>query len=74
MTPYYRSSIFVRWNNLKMKVNQAKQRLGPRIQAEASSVTQVPYLTRRRCAFLNMLLQSDFITDLKTFCVSKSCY
>ena len=30
-----------RWNNLKMKVNQAKQRLGPRIQAEASSVTQV---------------------------------
>ena len=33
-----------RWNNLKMKVNQAKQRLGPRIQAEASSVTQVIHM------------------------------
>lgn len=35
---------FDRWNNLKMKVNQAKQRLGPRIQAEASSVTEVTSL------------------------------
>ena len=37
-----------RWNNLKMKVNQAKQRLGPRIQAEAASVTEVTvwYLLR----------------------------
>lgn len=26
-----------------MKVNQAKQRLGPRIQAEASSVTEVNF-------------------------------
>ena len=33
-----------RWNNLKMKVNQAKQRLGPRIQAEAASVTEVTCL------------------------------
>lgn len=32
---------FLRWNNLKMKVAQAKQRLGPRIQSEEKSVTAV---------------------------------
>ncbi len=35
---------FLRWNNLKMKVAQAKQRLGPRIQSEAKSVTVVSNL------------------------------
>ena len=44
-----------RWNNLKMKVNQAKQRLGPRIQAEASSVTQVL-----------RLLSGSFVVSWKT--------
>jgi hypothetical protein len=30
-----------RWNNLKTKVSLAKQRLGPRIQEESVSITQV---------------------------------
>jgi len=30
-----------RWNNLKSKVSLAKQRLGPRIQQEAESITRV---------------------------------
>ncbi len=30
-----------RWNNLKTKVSLAKQRLGPRIQEESASITQV---------------------------------
>ena len=33
--------VFFRWNNLKMKVAQAKQRLGPRIQSEEIAVTAV---------------------------------
>lgn len=32
-----------RWNNLKLKVAQAKQRLGPRIQSEEKAVTAVSY-------------------------------
>ena len=43
-----------------MKVNQAKQRLGPRIQAEASSVTQVADPVRSvlsvACSFILILI------------------
>lgn len=43
-----------------MKVNQAKQRLGPRIQAEASSVTQVANPVRSvlsvACSFILILM------------------
>ena len=43
-----------------MKVNQAKQRLGPRIQAESSSVTQVanPVTTvlSVACSFILILM------------------
>lgn len=35
------SSAPTRWNNLKTKVSLAKQRLGPRIQEESASITQV---------------------------------
>ena len=31
----------VRWNNLKMKVSQAKKKLGPRIQAQHKDVAEV---------------------------------
>eukprot|EP00795_Rhopilema_esculentum_P016198 gene16198-7569_t len=43
----------LRWNNLKMKVNQAKQRLGPRIQAEAESVTKTLQKFGERCLQLD---------------------
>ncbi|XP_057302207.1 uncharacterized protein LOC130636487 isoform X2 [Hydractinia symbiolongicarpus] len=39
-----------RWDNLKMKVNQAKQVLGPKIQAEESSVIKVLTDFKEQCA------------------------
>ncbi|XP_066025345.1 uncharacterized protein [Pocillopora verrucosa] len=52
MTQKFYAAAPQRWNNLKMKVNQAKQRLGPRIQAEASSVTQELRAFGDRCESL----------------------
>ncbi|XP_020627063.1 dynein beta chain, flagellar outer arm-like isoform X2 [Orbicella faveolata] len=52
MTEKFYTAAPQRWNNLKMKVNQAKQRLGPRIQAEASSVTQELKAFGDRCESL----------------------
>lgn len=54
-----------------MKVNQAKQRLGPRIQAEASSVTQVANPVRSvlfvACSFI-LILMVYFKTMLTEEC------
>lgn len=53
MTQKFYAAAPQRWNNLKMKVNQAKQRLGPRIQAEASSVTEELKAFGDRCESLS---------------------
>lgn len=40
-TQYLFSAAPGRWSNLKTKVSLAKQRLGPRIQEESASISQV---------------------------------
>ena len=48
-----------------MKVNQAKQRLGPRIQAEAESVTEVSWRNRQTEWLTGRQAgrQADWLTD-----------
>eukprot|EP00794_Sanderia_malayensis_P011161 gene11161-12333_t len=58
-TQKFYSAAPIRWNNLKMKVNQAKQRLGPRIQAEADNVTETLHNFGERCKELDYEFRSS---------------
>ena len=60
---------FYRWNNLKMKVNQAKQKLVPRIEAQQTEVIKVCSL--RFFSYDLLVLWTNFYLYVQVFyCVT----